>query len=115
MIAGLDEHEIELSADELAQLDTAIADADCAVEHGELIPADDVSDLLPPHRTPPTQPERRHEPDADAQGPLAISARAIAHLRRLRSAFGMGTERYDSGCAVDTIAAYCQNAFALVG
>jgi putative addiction module component (TIGR02574 family) len=42
LIDRLDDHEVELSADELAQLDEAIADADRAVEHGELIPADDV-------------------------------------------------------------------------
>jgi hypothetical protein len=34
--------EVELSAEELAQLDEAIADADRSVERGELISADDV-------------------------------------------------------------------------
>jgi len=41
LIDSLDD-EVELSAEELAQLDEAIADADRAVERGELIPADDV-------------------------------------------------------------------------
>jgi hypothetical protein len=36
------ENEIEISAEELAHLDEAIADADRAVERGELIPAGDV-------------------------------------------------------------------------
>ncbi|HEU4726550.1 MAG TPA: addiction module protein [Kofleriaceae bacterium] len=42
LIDSLDENEIEVSAEELAHLDEAIADADRAVERGELIPADDV-------------------------------------------------------------------------
>lgn len=42
LIDSLDGDEVELSAEELAQLDEAIADADRAVERGELIPADDV-------------------------------------------------------------------------
>ena len=42
LIDSLDEDEVELSAEELAQLDEAIADADRAVERGELIPADAV-------------------------------------------------------------------------
>jgi len=42
LIDSLDADEVELSAEELAQLDEAIADADRAVERGELIPADDV-------------------------------------------------------------------------
>jgi hypothetical protein len=42
LIDSLNDDEIELSADELAQLDEAIADADRAVERGDLIPADDV-------------------------------------------------------------------------
>jgi hypothetical protein len=41
LIDSLDD-EVELSAEELAQLDEAIADADRAVERGELISADDV-------------------------------------------------------------------------
>jgi putative addiction module component (TIGR02574 family) len=41
LIDSLDD-EVELSAEELAQLDEAIADADHAVERGELISADDV-------------------------------------------------------------------------
>jgi acyl-CoA reductase-like NAD-dependent aldehyde dehydrogenase len=36
------EDEVDLSAEELTHLDEAIADADRAVEHGELISADDV-------------------------------------------------------------------------
>lgn len=42
LIDSLSEDEIELSAEELAQLDDAIADADRAVEQGQLIPADAV-------------------------------------------------------------------------
>lgn len=42
LIDSLDEDEVELSAEELAQLDDAITDADLAVERGELIPAEDV-------------------------------------------------------------------------
>ena len=42
LIDSLGEHEVELSPEELAHLDEAIADADHAVERGELIPADDV-------------------------------------------------------------------------
>ena len=42
VIDSLDDDQVELSPDELAQLDEAIADADCAVERGDLIPADDV-------------------------------------------------------------------------
>jgi hypothetical protein len=42
LIDSLHDHEVELSAEELAQLDDAIADADRAVERGELIPADAV-------------------------------------------------------------------------
>jgi hypothetical protein len=42
LIDSLGEDEVELSAEELAHLDEAIADADRAVERGELIPADDV-------------------------------------------------------------------------
>jgi len=42
LIDSLEQDEVELSADELAQLDEAIADADRAVERGDLIPADDV-------------------------------------------------------------------------
>lgn len=41
VIDSLDD-EVELSAEELAQLDEAIADADRAVERGELISSDDV-------------------------------------------------------------------------
>jgi hypothetical protein len=41
LIDSLDD-EVELSAEELARLDEAIADADRAVERGELISADDV-------------------------------------------------------------------------
>lgn len=41
LIDSLDD-EVELSSEELAQLDEAIADADRAVERGELISADDV-------------------------------------------------------------------------
>lgn len=41
LIDSLDD-EVELSAEALAQLDDAIADADSAVERGELISADDV-------------------------------------------------------------------------
>lgn len=41
LIDSLD-NEVELPAEELARLDDAIADADRAVERGELIPADDV-------------------------------------------------------------------------
>ena len=42
LIDSLDDDQVELSAEELAQLDEAIADADRAVERGELIPADAV-------------------------------------------------------------------------
>jgi hypothetical protein len=42
VIDSLDDDQVELSPDELAQLDEAIADADRAVERGGLIPADDV-------------------------------------------------------------------------
>jgi putative addiction module component (TIGR02574 family) len=42
LIDSLDDDEVELSADELAQLDEAIADADRAVERGDLIRAEDV-------------------------------------------------------------------------
>lgn len=42
LIDSVDGNEAELSAEELAQLDEAIADADRAVERGELISADDV-------------------------------------------------------------------------
>jgi len=42
LIDSLSEDEVELSAEELAQLDDAIADADRAVEQGQLIPADAV-------------------------------------------------------------------------
>jgi hypothetical protein len=42
LIDSLDVDEVELSAEELAQLDKAIADADRAVERWELISADDV-------------------------------------------------------------------------
>jgi hypothetical protein len=42
VIDSLDDDQVELSPDELAQLDEAIADADRAVERGDLIPADDV-------------------------------------------------------------------------
>jgi putative addiction module component (TIGR02574 family) len=42
LIDSLDDDQVELSADELAQLDEAIADADRAAERGELIPADAV-------------------------------------------------------------------------
>lgn len=42
LIDSLDDDEVELAADELAQLDEAIADADRAVERGDLIPAEDV-------------------------------------------------------------------------
>jgi hypothetical protein len=41
VIDSLDD-EVELSAEELAELDEAIADADRAVERGELISAEDV-------------------------------------------------------------------------
>lgn len=39
LIASLEDDEVELSAEELAHLDEAIADADRAIERGELIPA----------------------------------------------------------------------------
>jgi putative addiction module component (TIGR02574 family) len=42
LIDSLEAEEVELSAEELAHLDEAIADADRAVEHGELIPAEAV-------------------------------------------------------------------------
>jgi putative addiction module component (TIGR02574 family) len=42
LIDSLDDDQVELSAEELARLDDAIADADRAVERGELIPADAV-------------------------------------------------------------------------
>lgn len=42
LIESLDDTEIELSPEELAQLDEAIADADHAAERGALIPAEDV-------------------------------------------------------------------------
>lgn len=42
LIDSLEDDEVELSAEELAHLDEAIADADRAVERGELIPADAV-------------------------------------------------------------------------
>lgn len=42
LIDSLHDDEVELSAEELAQLDEAISDADRAVERGELIPADAV-------------------------------------------------------------------------
>jgi hypothetical protein len=42
LIDSLDEDDVEILADELAQLDEAISDADQAVERGELIPADAV-------------------------------------------------------------------------
>jgi len=42
VIDSLDDDQVELSSDELAQLDEVIADADRAVERGDLIPADDV-------------------------------------------------------------------------
>jgi hypothetical protein len=42
LIDSLDDEEVELSPEELARLDEAIADSDHAVERGELIPADDV-------------------------------------------------------------------------
>lgn len=42
LIDSLDDDQVELSAEELAQLDEAIADAGRAAERGELIPADAV-------------------------------------------------------------------------
>jgi len=42
LIDSLDDDDVELSVEELTQLDEAIADADRAVEQGELIPANDV-------------------------------------------------------------------------
>lgn len=42
VIDSLGSEEVELSAEELAELDEALADADRAVERGELIPAEDV-------------------------------------------------------------------------
>ena len=42
LIDSLDDEEVEISPEELTRLDEAIADADHAVERGELIPADDV-------------------------------------------------------------------------
>lgn len=42
LIDSLEDEEVELSAEELAHLDEAIAEADRAVEHGELIPAEAV-------------------------------------------------------------------------
>jgi putative addiction module component (TIGR02574 family) len=42
LIDSLDEDDVESSADELAQLDEAISDAEQAVERGELIAADAV-------------------------------------------------------------------------
>ena len=42
LIDSLEDDEVELSSEELAHLDEAIADADRAVERGELIPAEAV-------------------------------------------------------------------------
>jgi putative addiction module component (TIGR02574 family) len=42
LIDSLDDDEVELSAEELAQLDEALSDGDRAVERGELIPVDAV-------------------------------------------------------------------------
>jgi putative addiction module component (TIGR02574 family) len=42
LIDSLDDDEVELSSEQLAQLDEAIAEADRAAERGELIPAEDV-------------------------------------------------------------------------
>lgn len=42
LIDSLDDGEIEMSPEQLAHLDGAIADADRAVERGELIPSEDV-------------------------------------------------------------------------
>lgn len=42
LIDSLDDNDVELSAEELAQLDEAIADADRAAERGELIPHHEV-------------------------------------------------------------------------
>jgi hypothetical protein len=42
LIDSLEDEEVELSSEELAHLDEAIAEADRAVERGELIPAEAV-------------------------------------------------------------------------
>ena len=42
LIDSLEDEEVELSAEELAHLDEAIAETNCAVERGELIPAEAV-------------------------------------------------------------------------
>lgn len=42
LIDSLDDNEVELSPEELAELDDALVDADHAVERGELIPDDEV-------------------------------------------------------------------------
>jgi putative addiction module component (TIGR02574 family) len=42
IIDSLTDNDVELSADDLARLDAAIAEADHAAEHGALIPAETV-------------------------------------------------------------------------
>lgn len=42
LIDSLCDDKVELSTDELVYLDEAIADADRAVERGQMVPADDV-------------------------------------------------------------------------
>ena len=46
LIGSLDDDEVELSPEELAELDDALVDADHAVERGELIPDDEVVLLM---------------------------------------------------------------------
>jgi hypothetical protein len=46
LIDNLDDNEVELSPEELAELDDALVDADHAVERGELIPDDEVVLLM---------------------------------------------------------------------
>lgn len=46
LIDSLDDNEVELSPEELAELDDALVDADHAVERRELIPDDEVVLLM---------------------------------------------------------------------